>query len=253
MRWYGVRLWVPIAVVLLAASPRASADGDRVEHARAAVLDDRYQKELPADTTPPRPDQARHDRSEADRGSANEPDRSEPDRGPDRRHEDDDASSGPVGRILSFLMWGVIAVAVVLLAFWLTTELVKYGGDDVELAGDSTAPAPLDLAVVDRPLDDADVLANDGRYSEAIHALLLRTLQELVRASSVRVSPAHTSREILARVPLLTDSRDALSGLITAVELTFFGGDVASADDFARCRAQFQVFAAAFRAQGARA
>ncbi len=240
---------MPIAVVLLAASPRASADADRVELARATVLDDSYQKDLPADTTPPRSAQARHDGSGADRGSASEANRSEGDRGDD----DEAPHPGPAGGILSFLMWGVIAVAVVLLAFWLTTELVKYGGDDLELAADPTAPAPLDFAVVDRPLDDADVLANEGRYSEAIHALLLRTLQELVRTSSVRVSPAHTSREILARVPLLTDSRDALSGLIAAVELTFFGGDVASAADFARCRAQFQVFAAAFRAQGARA
>jgi hypothetical protein len=248
-----VRLWVPIAVVLLAASPRASADADRVEHARATVLDHSYQRELPAETTPPRGDQARHDGSGADRGSASEANRSDGDRGPDRGYDDEAPHPGPAGGILSFLMWGVIAVAVVLLAFWLTTELVKYGGDDLELAADPTSPAPLDFAVVDRPLDDADVLANEGRYSEAIHALLLRTLQELVRTSSVRVSPAHTSREILARVPLLTDSRDALSGLITAVELTFFGGDVASADDFARCRAQFQVFAAAFRAQGARA
>ncbi len=252
MRWYGVRLWVPIAVVLLAASPRAFADGDRVQHARSAVLDDRYQKELPADTTPPSADRARHDGSGADRGNPSAPNGSGSNRHSDR-DEDNAPRRGPAGGILSFLMWGVIAVAVVLLAFWLTTELVKYGGDDLELADDPTAPAPLDFAVVDRPLDDADVLANEGRYSEAIHALLLRTLQELVRSSAVRVSPAHTSREILARVPLLNEPRDALSGLITAVELTFFGGDVASADDFARCRAQFQVFAAAFRAQGPRA
>jgi hypothetical protein len=78
----------------------------------------------------------------------------------------------------------------------------------------------------------------------------LRTLQELAKSSAVRVAPATTSREILARVALLADAREALAGLIVAVEVTHFGGGIATADDYARCREQFQRFAVAFRARG---
>ena len=64
----------------------------------------------------------------------------------------------------------------------------------------------------------------------------------------VRVERSHTSREILARVPLLADAREALSMLITYVELTHFGDDPAGAADYAKCRDQFNRFAAAFKA-----
>ena len=66
----------------------------------------------------------------------------------------------------------------------------------------------------------------------------------------MRVAPANTSREILARVPLLGDARTALAGLITAVEVTHFGDAEPSADDYGRCRQQFNIFATAFRAGG---
>jgi len=56
-----------------------------------------------------------------------------------------------------------------------------------------------------------------------------------------------TSREILARVPLLADARDALHALIITVELTHFGGDDATLEDYVQCRAQFQKFATAFK------
>jgi hypothetical protein len=56
-----------------------------------------------------------------------------------------------------------------------------------------------------------------------------------------------TSREILARVPLLADARSALADLITAVEITHFGDELANADDYERCRQQFHLFAQAFR------
>jgi len=38
--------------------------------------------------------------------------------------------------------------------------------------------------------------------------------------------------------------------LITAVEITHFGAEPADQGDYARCREQFQVFAAAFRGAG---
>jgi hypothetical protein len=149
--------------------------------------------------------------------------------------------------LFKFLLWAVVIVTGGLLVIWLASELLRYGGSDAQLAAEPAAETGgVDLAVIQRPLGDAEALAARGDYGEAIHALLLRTLQELVRSSAVRVPPALTSREILGRVPLADDPREALAGLITAVEVTHFGGDAATQDDYVRCRTQFQRFARAF-------
>ena len=238
----GFVLAVVVTATLAPIAFAAPAD-DRVEKARAQVLTDDYQKELPGDETVGsgsgsgmKHPEFRDDRTKIDTRDT-------------QRSED-----GPMSGVFSFLLWGVVIVGVALLAFWIASELVKYGGDDASLgeapAQDETA---VDMAVIERPLGDAEELASRGLYREAIHALLLRTLQELVRSASVRVAPAMTSREILGRVPLLADARDALAGLITAVEITHFGGDEATVDDYVRCRAQFQKFATAFRASSSRA
>jgi hypothetical protein len=149
------------------------------------------------------------------------------------------------------VMWVLVLIVGALGGGWLFGELAR-GSRDATLEDDDARDrmqAAAD-AIIDRPLGDADELARRGDHAEAIHTLLLRTLQELARSAAVRVAPAMTSREILARVPLRGDARSALGGLITAVELTHFGDEPAGADDYERCRQQFHVFAAAFLAAG---
>jgi uncharacterized protein DUF4129 len=227
-------LWVLVGV--LAAPARADA---RVERARASVLDERYQKNLPNHAT------AEGSATERD-GQPRRQDEITPDDARDTRREQAD-HNGPMQGLFTFLLWAVVIVTGGLIVIWLASELLRYGGSDAQLAAEpSGEPGGVDLAVIQRPLGDAEVLAARGDYREAIHALLLRTLQELVRSSAVRVPPALTSREILGRVPLADDPREALAGLITAVEITHFGGDAATQDDYVRCRAQFQRFARAF-------
>lgn len=244
------RLAVAAALVIVAAWRDAAADAapvddparaERVERARLQVLDDSYQPDLPL------------------HGGASQPNRkpgeigAEPDRRMvDSRYHDE---PGAMSSLMSILLWGMIIVVAVLAASWLASELAKYGGD-AELPPEADSQARLQAAadaIIELPLGDADELARRGLYAEAIHTLLLRTLQELVRGAAVRVAPAMTSREILARVPLLADARTALAGLITAVEITHFGDEPANAADYERCRQQFHVFATAFRGAGQRA
>jgi len=259
-------------VIVLVLAHRAHAADDRIEKARSAVLTDEYQKELPGNEIELGSgaggldlDGSGAGSDELD-GSGNPITHRHPrerrltDFKDDRRridtrdYEMQQDSGGPFGGVLTFVMWGVVIVMVALMLFWLASELLKYGGDETQLADEpKPSESMVDMRVIERPLGDAEELAKRGEYGEAIHTLLLRTLQELVRSASVRVAPAMTSREILARVPLLADARDALSGLITAVELTHFGESEATLDDYVRCRDQFQRFAAAFRAAGERA
>jgi len=186
---------------------------------------------------------------------------------PRRRRRGHDASSGSSGEgdggafggIAQVLLWGLLAVVVILFVVFIIRQTSGMTGaeEPVKTADDAGEDPNRLAAVIERPRDDADQLAHEGRFADAIHILLLRTVHELASQNLVRITPAMTSREVLARVPLLGDSRTALAGLVTAVEVTWFGDDVPGAEDYARCRVQFELFATAYRRgvaqQGARA
>jgi hypothetical protein len=165
------------------------------------------------------------------------------------RNQGGGGGGGAFGDLASMLLWGLLVVAIVLVIAIFVREMSGMKGKEepVQKPGEEDDGGARLAAVIERPRDDADQLAHEGRFADAIHVLLLRTLHELASQSLVRVTPAMTSREVLARVPLLGDARDALAGLVTAVELTWFGDDVPGPDDYARCRQQFQVFATAYR------
>ncbi len=101
-------------------------------------------------------------------------------------------------------------------------------------------------AVTTKPLGDARRLAESGRYAEAIHALLLRTLHELSHVAPEPVPASLTSREILARVALPEAARSALSGLIDAVEITHFGGRAPDESGYRMCLDRFDEFARSY-------
>lgn len=227
-----------------------AARAARIDRARLEVLDETYQADLPgygAGSAGSGADGARGWPRRMAGGELGD--------GRERRTMFDareHQEGGAMSSLMNVLMWGMVIVIGVLLAAWLGSELSKYGGD-AELPASDESQARMQAAadaIIDRPLGDADELARRGEFAEAIHTLLLRTLQELARSAAVRVAPATTSREILARVPLLADARSALAGLITAVEITHFGDEPANAADYDRCRQQFHVFAQAFRSSG---
>jgi hypothetical protein len=233
-----------------AAGASAERSAEQIEAARRAVLDDAFQAELPpyqtgsgsAGQRPGRPGRSAG-------GQLDDAARERP-----MIDARDHGEGAGVSWLMTVVMWGLVGVLGVLGAAWLVAELARDPGD-AALAPDEAAHARMQAAsdaIIDRPLGDADELAGRGLHAEAIHTLLLRTLQELARSAAVRVGPATTSREILAKVPLLADARSALAGLITAVEITYFGDEPANAADYERCRQQFHVFAAAFRGAGPR-
>jgi len=145
---------------------------------------------------------------------------------------------GPLELLLRILLWGALAVLTFLAIAWLVRRLAP-AARDVELA------EPSDAAPVAIPITSAEALAAEGRWAEAIHALLLETLQALSRAA--RLAPSLTSREIVARVPLPDRARDAHSGLVLAVEVSRFGGAAAAEDDYRACLGRFHAFLETYR------
>jgi hypothetical protein len=149
---------------------------------------------------------------------------------------------GPLKLLFKILAWTGLGVLAVLLVVWLVRALQRLRwrrGGDAALADDPRAPGPVAI-----PVGDAEALAAQGSYAEAVHALLLRTLEALSRAA--RLSPALTSREIVARVTLSPRARLALRGLVYAVEVSRFGGTEPGEEEYRACRERFQEFLATY-------
>jgi hypothetical protein len=151
--------------------------------------------------------------------------------------------------VASGIMWVIVGIAVLLLIAFVVSEFGGYGENvAIAPAGDGAAveTAAESAAVVERPLDDAEALARAGRFGEAIHVLLLRTLEELVRRLERPLPRSKTSREILVEVRLPDEARGALSHLVSAVEVSFFGGSEPGASDYQVCVERFRRFADAY-------
>ncbi|WP_242344604.1 DUF4129 domain-containing protein [Anaeromyxobacter terrae] len=145
-----------------------------------------------------------------------------------------------LARLLVVLLYAGLALLAALAGTWLFRAL-RAGTRDPEVEGAPGAgagPEPI-------PIPSAEAAAAAGRYGEAIHALLLDTLAALSRAA--RLAPSLTSREIVGRVRLAAPAREALAGLVAAVELSHFGGAAPGEADYRACLDRFHVFLESYR------
>ena len=154
---------------------------------------------------------------------------------------------GPLAEVLRLLVWAGAVVGAILVVVYLAQRLVPgaRGDTDVEEPG-AEPPAVLS----DAPLRDAQALAREGRFAEAIHVLLLKTFEQLLRGPGAGVAPGWTSREVLERASYPGRAREALAGLVGAVETCTFAGRPASEDDYRICADRFRRLAAVLGGAG---
>lgn len=141
------------------------------------------------------------------------------------------------------LMW--IAVAALLLfllyhfvpAFAQWVDNLRFGRkaqhDEADLAGQAEAGAARAL------LAEADALAAEGRYSEAVHLLLYRSVEDIEGRRPGLVKPAMTSRDLAEAESLPAVARDAFSRIARAVEISLFGGRSIDAGAWQICRGAY--------------
>ncbi len=210
------------------AAPEPAGPGDVQARARQILSDPRYQPTLP------------------DHGKIRRPE----DPGGDRETPSSRSGSGAgsvavpmigAGAALAKVLFIVLAVVVLLLMIlWVGRAVAARIGRREEAAPGEAAPA--DAAPVERELqlDDAARLAAEGRYAEAVHALLLAAIRHFAARSRVPVQPSRTSRELVRLLPLGPDAREAFSDLVRMVELSLFGGAPVSAGDYESSLARFR-------------
>jgi hypothetical protein len=148
-----------------------------------------------------------------------------------------------IAPVLQYLFWGGLILGAALVIYFIAREFVP----ETWLRRKKTVVPVTDW----RPdagkaralLEDADSLAAAGRFEEAIHLLLFRSIDDLVSRRPGAVKPALTSRDIAELQVLPGEARAAFGRLAQAVERTFFGGRPAGADDFGTARKDYEAFA----------
>jgi hypothetical protein len=136
-----------------------------------------------------------------------------------------------VGAILYFLFWEVAALRL----GWRKPAKVRA----VALQQEWT-PAKARAHTL---LEDADRLAAQGRFAEAVHLLLFRSIEDIDARWPNTVRPALTSRDIASHPRLSDAGRGAFSGIAQVVERSFFGGADVGSGDFQTCRDAYAAFA----------
>ncbi|WP_199556061.1 DUF4129 domain-containing protein [Sandaracinobacteroides hominis] len=94
-------------------------------------------------------------------------------------------------------------------------------------------------------LAEADALAGAGRYDEAAHTLLARTIEEMDKRLPGEVRPTLTSRELGGSALLPARPATHFRAIVALVERSLFARRSLNATDWADCRAAYASFAGA--------
>jgi len=153
------------------------------------------------------------------------------------------------GHWLGWLAWIVVGALVLYILYRLA---MAYGPDIVKWRPGKKPEKPLlQQAVTWRPteiqarqlLKESDALAAQGRYSEAVHLLLLRSIEDIQERRAGLVRPTLTSREIAMLRALPGPARQAFNFIARVVERGRFAALPIGADDFRACRQEYEAFA----------
>lgn len=154
--------------------------------------------------------------------------------------------------LAEILFWGLLAVVAAFVLFFLAglafdllrnRDVFKRNRDrSAEAAPRIEMPSVGRRAVDHRTLAEADRLAAQGRFSEAIHLLLLVALERLHRELGPRIAAAMTGREVLRLPALPGGTTEPLARMVQLSEINHFGGRHAAEPDYHRCRADFLRF-----------
>ncbi|WP_232280333.1 DUF4129 domain-containing protein [Sphingomonas sp. PAMC 26605] len=148
------------------------------------------------------------------------------------------------------LLWGVLALVAIAI-LWAVYQRVRHGEWRWPRFGwrRPAVSQPVDAAwapeaaPVQEWLREADLLAGEGRYAEAVHHLLRRSIDDIARRRPQLVRPALTSRELSASAAIPLSARDLFAGIARLVERSLFGGRAVDAADWTQARAAYRDFA----------
>lgn len=143
------------------------------------------------------------------------------------------------------VIWPILTALAILLLMWMAWRLVRPALElRAQIADEAEGWSP-EARAARALLQDADALAAQGRFDEAVHLLLMRSVDQIAEAQPGIMDPSTTAREI-ALLPALSDkARSAFGVIALRVERSLFALRALSADDWQEARAAYAEFAVA--------
>lgn len=151
------------------------------------------------------------------------------------------AAFGMIGLSWQIMQWVLLAVVLGFVAWLLIRHFPKIG--------EHTKAPPLEPDWMPERsaalglLEDADRLAGAGRFDEATHLLLQRSVAHIAEAHPGLLQPSTTAREISALAALPNDARDAFATIAARVERCLFALRALNQDDWQAARTAYAEFA----------
>ncbi len=155
----------------------------------------------------------------------------------------------PAGLLGRVIFWGLIAL-VVAFAAAVVVERLRSGVWRLPRRRPRTAPVETtepewrpEAAPARRWLEEAEALAAVGRYAEAAHHLLRRSIEDIAARRPKLVQPALTTRELTRAEAVPAPARGLFADIAALVERSLFGGRAVSAEDWRGARDAYARFA----------
>jgi hypothetical protein len=153
---------------------------------------------------------------------------------------------GAAAPYLAYVFWGFLAVGAAIILYFLARELITARWPSLKpskgpvLGAEEWRPS---VAKARTLLEDADRLAAAGRFADAVHLILFRSIEDIEGKRPDLIRPALTSRDIAGLEGVPQAVRRTFSQIAGVVERSFFGGRPVGADEFAACRKAYEGFA----------
>jgi hypothetical protein len=151
----------------------------------------------------------------------------------------------PSAQVMGYIGWAIIIVGGLIIVYLILATVARRGWPRwSRKIQPATSPEwrPAPQAARDL-LREADRLAALGKFAQAVHLLLLRSIEHIGEQIPNLVKPAMTSREIGALRQLPAAARNAFVAMARIVERALFAGLALSASDFRECRETYERFA----------
>lgn len=152
----------------------------------------------------------------------------------------------PLGQLIG-ARWSAFEFVLIALAgagvLWILWTLFQRWRLTLAIAAPAADTPVIDRAAALALLEDADALAAEGRFDEAVHLLLQRSVHQIAAARPDWLSPSSTAREIGSIPGLPAAARQAFALIAREVERSLYALRALAADDWQRARTAYAAFA----------
>ena len=149
--------------------------------------------------------------------------------------------------LFSIAFYVIVAGIILGVLYFVATEVLRlrFGTPSFNREADEHVieTYKVDANMARQLLEEADHLAQQGRYAEAVHLLLFRSIEDIQHRVEGGVPRSLTSREIGDMRHLPDAARLALKPIIRIVERSFFGAQTVDSHSWDSARAHYQEFA----------